>query len=75
MLRIVEARFFTIRGKSSKFGKEENYEPCGIGLEYCGYFRFFKFKNNEINNYKLKCSLKTKVFHFIIGTKYYLCTS
>ena len=33
MLRIVEARFFTVRGKSSKFGKEEDYEPCGIGLE------------------------------------------
>lgn len=44
----MEARFFTIREKSSKFGKEEDYEPCDVGLEYCGYFKNFKFKNNEI---------------------------
>lgn len=40
----MEARFFTIR-EEFQIWKEEDYEPCGIGLEY---FKFFKFKNNEI---------------------------
>lgn len=40
----MEIRHITLRERSSKFGKEENYsEPYGIGLEYCGGFKFYEF--------------------------------